>query len=289
MRFTYELLGWTFLCPDLGVGTDYLFRIDFWRQTMMKAALAFSVVAVSAFTVGAKAADVTPTAVYDWTGFYAGVTAGASGNNSEIDQEYSYVSIDRHDEVSERFDNNQTAFTGGALLGYNYQISNVVLGIETDLNYLGFSDVQKRSGSYYVIEPWNVDATYKGKAHLDANWYGTLRGRLGYAMDNLLIYGTGGLAYGGIKAGGDLEISTSLGGMEWDGHNTSTKLGWALGGGLEYGLNRWTLGAEYLFVDLNRTEWDGKANGPWALANTDLTGWVDYQFSVVRATARLRF
>lgn len=255
----------------------------------MKTAFTFSAVAMSVFTVGAHAADFTPATGYDWTGFYAGVNAGASKNNSEVDQEYSYVNIKRHEDVSARFDNSQTAFTGGAMLGYNYQIKNVVLGVETDLNYLGFNDVQRRAGSYYVIEPWNVDASYKGKAQIDANWYGTLRGRLGYAVDNLLIYGTGGLAYGGIEAGGHLEVSTSLGGMEWDGSNSATKLGWAVGGGLEYGLNRWTLGAEYLFVDLNTTEWDGDANGPWALANTDLTGWVDYQFSVIRATAKLRF
>ncbi len=118
---------------------------------MMKPALAFSTVVMSVLTAGAHAADVGSAEGYDWTGFYAGVNAGAAINSSETDQEYSYVSIDRHDDVSARVDNTQTAFTGGAMLGYNHQINQVVLGLEADLNYLGFGDVQKRTGSYDVV------------------------------------------------------------------------------------------------------------------------------------------
>src|SRR5208283_3726253 len=71
-------------------------------------------------------------------------------------------------------------------------------------------------------------------------WFGTLRGRAGYAMNNVLLYGTLGIAYGGGKI--------QSGAFE----ETNTHFGWTAGGGIEVGLTRnWSVKAEYLYVDLS--------------------------------------
>lgn len=249
--------------------------------------LASAVVLASA----ANAADMAP-AGYDWTGFYAGVNAGAAWNNSEVDQDYKWDGT-RVNELQNQIEGDQTVFTGGFNLGYNYQMDQIVLGVETDINYLGFSDDNKRGREFGDITYNSVtyhDVTANSKTSFSGDWYGTLRGRLGFAADNLLFYGTGGLAYGHMSADGQVKFDSVEGSAKWDGSTDSTNFGWTAGAGMEYGLDRWTLGVEYLFVDLGSAEWDGDNNLPNNIVDkSDAKGSVDYQFSVVRATAKLRF
>jgi outer membrane immunogenic protein len=139
---------------------------------------------------------------YNWTGFYAGVNLGyewASASNTGL---------------------SPSGFSGGAQGGYNWQSGSIVLGGETDLQLSGAAD---NSGPFKFSNPW----------------FGTLRGRAGYALNNILFYATGGLAYG--------EGKVDLGGLS-ESHST---LGWTAGGGLEVGLTRrWSVKAEYLYLDL---------------------------------------
>ena len=108
----------------------------------------------------------------------------------------------------------------GAQLGYNWQSGQFVLGVETDLQ-----------GS-------NADDT-TGARNFSNSWFGTTRGRVGYAMNNVLVYGTGGLAYG------NLELTTA--GLS----ESQVAFGWALGAGAEVGLvPNWTARVEYLYFDL---------------------------------------
>jgi outer membrane immunogenic protein len=140
---------------------------------------------------------------YNWTGFYAGLNLGyqwGSVSNTSL----SPAGID-----------------GGIQGGFNWQSGSIVLGGETDLQLTGASD---SVGAFKFSNPW----------------FGTLRGRAGYALNNILFYGTGGLAYGGGTA--------QLGALS----ETQNGLGWTAGGGLEVGLApRWTVKAEYLHVDLS--------------------------------------
>lgn len=232
----------------------------------------------------AQAADVTSPAPYDWSGLYAGVNAGIAWSNTDIEQSH-YIRGNRIKDLDENVNSNQSAFTGGAMIGYNYQIDSIVLGAEADFNYLGFSDDQQHDRDHVAPNGHAVDAM--SRQSFDANWYGTVRGRLGYAIDNLMLYGTGGLAYGHMKAKAELDVVGPLGKFTYEGSTSTTNFGWTAGGGFEYGLDRWTLGAEYLFVDLGSAEWDGDVTP--AVATADAKGSVDYQFSVVRATAKLRF
>ncbi|WP_161957370.1 outer membrane protein [Aestuariivirga litoralis] len=229
---------------------------------------AATTLAVAAATPAAQAAD--PTGSYDWSGFYAGVNAGAAFNNSNVTSKVtgSAAWISDSDGSS---DEQGASFTGGGMLGYNWQIDRLVLGIETDINYGGFDE------SHNTTYPGLIGASgaVSNNFSYQSDWFGTLRGRLGYAMDNVLIYGTGGLAYG------TLETKTRFG--ENKSNSDWLALGWTAGGGIEYGIDKWSLGLEYLYVDLG--------SDSFSMSDTDYTlkNEVDYRFSVVRATAKYNF
>lgn len=113
--------------------------------------------------------------------------------------------------------NSPGGFVGGLQAGYNYQfLNNVVIGVETDFDFAGISG-----------GPYSLD------------YFGTVRGRLGYAFDRVLLYGTVGFAYG-------------QGSVEGFGlSSTASQTGWTIGAGAEVGFDRnWSARLEYLYVDL---------------------------------------
>ena len=239
--------------------------------------------AALALATAAQAADMTAPATYDWTGFYLGANAGISWNNSGVDNNFD-VDGDGINDLNNKIEGDQTAFTAGGIVGYNYQIDQIVLGVEADFNYLGFSDSNSRSVDVIGLD--GID-TITGKSSFEADWFGTIRGRLGYAIDNVLIYGTGGLAYGHMSADG--KVTASLAGDTvgtWKGSTDSTNWGWTVGGGMEYGIDNWSLGLEYLYVDLGSGEWNGNND---LFDGSRLKGNADYAFSTARATVKYRF
>jgi outer membrane immunogenic protein len=157
---------------------------------------------------------------------------------------------------------------GGGQIGYNYQFSpNGVLGFEADIQGSGeqgsvqFADafagtVVANNGE---TGPFNGAASTSYQAKID--WFGTVRGRFGFLVgDQLLIYGTGGLAYGKVGVSGNSNLSfvgsthvfspTTAG---LDGSKTS--VGFVVGGGAEGRLlywmpSNWTWKVEYLYLDL---------------------------------------
>lgn len=247
---------------------------------------ASAIVSAMALSSAAQAADVVVSG-YDWTGFYLGANAGVAWNNSELDGDFRYNG-DRVNELENQLEGDQAAFTGGAMLGYNWQMDQIVLGVETDFNFLGFSDDNER----------NAEGTYDGvpysasnKVSFDADWYGTIRGRLGFAVDNMLFYGTGGLAYGHMEADSKIKVTNerTQDVYKWDGSADTVNWGWTVGAGMEYGIENWSLGVEYLFVDLGSADWDNDSNVDLSQYDLEAEGNADFQFSVVRATAKLRF
>ncbi|KQP41085.1 porin [Methylobacterium sp. Leaf104] len=201
---------------------------------------------LAGLTAVASAADLprraappvfVPVPVFTWTGFYAGFNAGygfdASNRQTNV---YNNVfpnlvqpSIAGAQIVYSN--NSNEGFTGGGQIGYNYQFtpgSGVVIGVEADAQYVDFG----RSRNNALVGPGTFAATPgvtfvdpRGTASLD--YFGTVRGRLGYAFDRTLVYGTGGFAYG---AGSN---ERSFGGFRG---NDDFRTGWAAGGGIEYAL-----------------------------------------------------
>ncbi|APT34000.1 MULTISPECIES: outer membrane protein [Methylobacterium] len=200
----------------------------------------------------------TPVPVFTWTGAYFGINAGyafdASDRNtgSSFGVPFPYAAPGT---VATFRNRSQDGFSGGGQVGYNYQFtpgSGIVIGVEADAQYLDFGRSRNNafiSGAlapgYYVTDP-------RGLSSLD--FFGTVRGRLGYAFDRTLIYGTGGFAYGSGSA------DRSFGGYAG---NDSFRTGWAAGGGIEYALptdsflnffrsSAVTLKVEGLYVNLDR-------------------------------------
>lgn len=175
--------------------------------------------AANAADLPRKAAPYAPAYVPLWAGFYAGVNAG-----------YGWANFD--DGISAT---KMNGFIGGGQLGYNWQINSFILGVEADLQY----SAQKRSESTTFL-----GTVVTGEAKVP--WFGTARGRLGYAFDSIMIYGTGGFAWTNLKAS-----ATALG---VTASTETTKTGWTAGAGVEWMfMPRWSVKAEYLYVDAGTT------------------------------------
>jgi outer membrane immunogenic protein len=215
------------------------------------------------------AADVVPAPlVYDWTGPYVGLNAGAAWNNSEFDHNDGTGIFAGF--IADTIEGDQTVFTGGAQLGYNWQWDSMVVGVETDFNFLNFSTDE-------TVLVGADSAHFEAKA----NWYGTTTAKLGYAVDNFLFYGDGGLAYGHSEAEGNVTV----GGTTFSDDQSNVNWGWTLGAGVKYGINEnWVVGAEYKYVNLGEADFDvNNGVGNAIRANTETA------FSVVRATLDFRF
>ena len=136
---------------------------------------------------------------------------------------------------------------GGGQAGYTWQAGTFVFGGETDLQASGAEDT---FASYKFSNPW----------------FGSLRGRAGFAVNNLLFYATAGLSYG------DLQVQLA-GATE-----SRARVGWTAGAGMEVGLGRkWSAKAEYLFMDLSDRAFvlTGVSNG---LESNQLRLGVNYRF-----------
>jgi outer membrane immunogenic protein len=176
-----------------------------------------------------------PLNAYSWAGPYLGGNLG-----------YDWGSIS----------NNPTkpsGFVGGAQAGYNWQTGHWVFGVEGDIEVSGADD---------TFAPWKFSNP----------WFGTLRGRAGYAFNNILFYGTAGLAFGELRG-------LTFGGIS-DSH---TNAGWTAGVGAEFGFGQfglaqnWSAKIEYLYVDLSDSQFvvTGTQNG--------------YRFGLVRAGVNYHF
>ncbi|MGA7326364.1 MAG: outer membrane beta-barrel protein, partial [Rhodomicrobium sp.] len=172
-----------------------------------------------------------------WAGFYAGINGGYAWSGSGTTLDYSGAVTDSSGRAQP-----QGGF-GGGQIGYNFQSGSIVYGVETDFQGGDISD--------RVSGVSTGGTAYTSQERVD--WFGTVRGRLGYAMGNTLIYGTGGFAYGDVRqhanVGGDVLASSG------------TQTGWVAGGGIEYKINpAWSLKGEYQYVDFGTAKLTDAAN-----------------------------
>jgi outer membrane immunogenic protein len=242
----------------------------------------------STFLMGSAAAAEG----YNWEGFYAGLNAGGGFANSQ-DASLSGV-VDPTNFLTPLipfgvYPNgamDTSGFVGGAQIGYNLQWSHWVFGLETD-----FSGADIDGSSTVNVPPIPLgggaftDATTNTfKQRLD--WLGTLRGRLGYAIDNWLLFASAGLAYGHVNAS-VTSVDATAPITVITGSNSETKAGWAVGGGAEYGVGAWVFRAEYLYFDLGHTSVTANVvspnNGSALIYDMDVTG------NVIRGAVSHRF
>jgi outer membrane immunogenic protein len=210
------------------------------ESIMSRIALAAVALAGAGFAVSAQAADLPygsrapytvnqPLNAYSWAGPYLGGNLG-----------YAWGSVD----------NNPTkpsGFVGGVQAGYNWQSGQLVFGAEGDIQATGADD---------TFAPWKFSNP----------WFSTVRGRAGYVFNNFLVYGTGGLAFGELRA-------ETFGRSE-----AHTNAGWTAGVGAEFLFaQNWSAKVEYLYVDLSNSNFTitGVPNG--------------YRFGVLRAGINYHF
>lgn len=200
--------------------------------------------------------------VNTWTGFYVGVNGGYGWNN-DSDNITSFIGNYKVF-TSKGFDS-QGAF-GGGQLGYNWQRGQLVLGVETDLQGSGIEDDTR-------VSPV---PGFTRHLHQSLDWFGTVRGRVGYAFDRALVYATGGFAYGRV----DSSVNTSFLGtpIAQFGKN-DVETGFVVGGGLEYKIApSWSIKGEYQFIDLGSQKLTGSIADVIPLHSND----VDNNFHTVR-------
>jgi outer membrane immunogenic protein len=143
-------------------------------------------------------------------------------------------------------------------VGCNRQFGAAVLGIEADWQWTGLKTTADASyGAFQDLgAPAFTVAPHSEHVSSQLQWFSTLRGRVGYAFDRVLVYGTGGLAIGHIKSDTTVAfanigaVSTVYSGALHTASESTTKIGWTIGAGVEYAfLPNWSVKGEYLYID----------------------------------------
>jgi outer membrane immunogenic protein len=249
---------------------------------MMRKALLLAALAIPA---SAAAASAQAFGVYDWTGPYGGVNAGYADGDFDLE---AFLFIDEDtdffpDELAGGEFPTSRSFSGdgyvaGIYGGWNLQMGNVVVGLEGDIQY---SDVS--SSAHIPNAPGGADDNPDGATEFgfDVGYYGTLRGRAGWAWERLLVYATAGGAMGSVNFDRGYRVGSEL--LQESASNT--RYGWTAGAGVEFALDEfWTVRGEYMRVDLGSDRFDTTyTDGTAAFAD------IDTRFDTFRVGVGLRF
>lgn len=234
----------------------------------------FGAVSASAADLPAWTYTKSPTAMINpavnWSGFYVGANIGydwgRSRNDMTTPDSVFFLGTVPGGVTSDTLRRNGA--TGGGQLGYNVQFDpHWVIGVEADAQFL-VAKSRSNQSSPFSLPPLFVGVfpvltntgTISTSTESKIDWFGTMRGRLGYTWGSVLLYGTGGLAYGQVSTRGIQSVSstpcniftgcapatatTSFG-------SSSTRAGWTAGGGIEGKIaSHWSWKVEYLHVDL---------------------------------------
>ena len=203
-----------------------------------------------------------PDEPYDWTGPYAGIFAGVAWGRTaatDVGIAGAYF-LDPNETIAAA----TTGFAVGGTVGANWQLDSLVLGIEGDLGYMGVNG----TGS---------SATNRGATLTTGGGaFATLRARAGIAIDQLLLFGTVGLAAANLSSSLDSGI-----GAPFPTPATGWQTGWVAGLGAELALNEtWSVKGEYLYYDLGATN---------VTAGTSASFDVKHTGSLVRAGLNAHF
>lgn len=216
-----------------------------------------------------------------WTGWYGGINAGGTWSDDSANVNTANVecfgglacglgTVAAQGSTGVLSDRG-AGFIGGGQFGYNWQFNSWVAGFESDIQGTRVKATGE-SISNINLGPIGADPAFSLRTDLsvtkEIDYLGTVRGRLGWlAAPSLLVYGTGGLAYGGVKA------STSISQVQLPGQAiggvppsfgvnsgiSQTRTGWTAGGGFEWMfVPRWSVKVEYLYYDLGSVTYNGQ-------------------------------
>ncbi len=207
-----------------------------------------------------------PPPVLSWSGLYAGLNIGGGWQDARSSNVWS--------PFWSGGSGGSGGVVGGGQIGYNLQIAPwLVAGVETD--FQGTSIGGNGGNNLWALAwqgGWNG-----GVDTARINWFGTVRGRLGVTFpgwSQLLIYGTGGFAYGDVQRN------------FWWSNNSVVQTGWTAGGGAEWlFLPSWSVKAEYLFTEISGNQQNWFWNPGFSLNNINNRT----RFHTVRAGVNYHF
>lgn len=283
---------------------------------MRKSAL-FGAIAASAFLVGSTAAEAAdmplkapPAAMipaqFSWTGFYIGVHAGAvfgradtGGYNDLLFPAFATVlpgipvvivpgQIGTLAGTAAR----NTSWLAGGQVGYNWQVNSFVLGVEADASGTG---LRMTGGATNTRFPGTTASqTVTLATTTDIDWMASLRARLGLAAGRALFYVTGGAAVADIDVNNVLTVVNGpaiflpVGAFGSTTSSSVTRLGWTLGGGIEWAFaDAWSVAAEYRHSDFGRV--GGRFVIPDGLGGVLATGATSTRVTTDQVTLRLNY
>jgi outer membrane immunogenic protein len=238
-----------------------------------------------------KAPVMAPAPVFTWTGCYVGGNVGFGfSNNNDMTLAPSADPVSTAfwgpafaaGAAPSLFPLGPNGVIGGGQVGCNWQMGAFVLGLETDFQGSGMDDTV----GIATAVPGFAPGVFTASQSLD--WFGTVRGRLGFAAGPWLFYGTGGLAYGRVGYGLNFAFPATA-----DFHTiglSNTETGWTAGGGIEWAFApNWSIKAEYLFIDLGDTTIVTAPSGRAANLATTLTSNFSNQYQLVRLGVNWKF
>ena len=201
-----------------------------------------------------------PPMIHNWTGFYVGINAGyGSGSSNWTDGPLGSTGSFP-----------TSGFLAGGTAGANYQIGQYVFSIEGDGDWTNLRGSSGSTcGAIAAVVPPPVTC------QTQSEWLATVRGRVGYAFDRILLYGTAGAAFGNIQTG--LNPPSTF--------DSTIEAGWTVGAGLEVAFApNWTAKVEYLFVDLPNASCTTVGNCGGAAGSI-----VSFNENIVRAGVNFKF
>jgi outer membrane immunogenic protein len=245
-----------------------------------------------------------PAPVYTWTGWYVGLNAGWIGSDDNVNTNAVVTSFSSDPTTAttlaaaatNQLTDRASGFLGGGQVGYNYQFaSNLLAGFEADIQGSSLRGTSNTSNSVLtnldvVPNGGNWNTTTAVSSHL--NYLGTVRARVGVIVwPTLLMYGTGGFAYGGVSSNTSMGINATVNATGAPGQGepvgspvvgvapgftsgsfSGTRTGWTAGAGLEWMfLPNWSAKLEYLHYDLGSATY-GTGGYSVAVGPTDLPG-----------------
>jgi len=267
------------------------------KKLVAVASFALALVTGSAFAAdlpSLKAPVVLPPPAFSWTGLYGGVNIGYGLGNGDRDPGGSVyapflttpgvgfcgpvgcpvplIAVDPGGSPAWSIGNDLNGVLGGGQVGYNHQFNPwLVVGVEADIQA---TDVHSQGNGYGASSGFFGPHLAYATQNKSVDWFGTVRGRVGLTfpgIPNVLVYGTGGLAYGGVVH--SFNVSDFFpavpgvvvgAGSNYDG----TRTGWTAGGGLEWCpapahplFGAFSVKLEYLYTDLGATTLYGASIG----------------------------
>jgi len=245
--------------------------------------LAAGLLPIVAVTGQALAADLPPPSpsrapavyvpvvapVYNWGGFYIGINGGWGFASGTTTATLTGTGVAGLDGTSATGSGSLNGGVAGGQIGANYQIDALVIGIEGDFDWSG----QKRTDNFACGAGCTVSETIK------LPWIATIRGRFGYAIDRVLLFGTGGVAFthasDNVTATGFGTIFTA----------SSTNVGWTIGAGGEVALaQNWTAKIEYLYIAT-----DVKQSGALSVVSGTVSETAKIHDNLIRAGVNFKF